>query len=112
MELLHSFDFNKVIVLDIANNHYGSVDHALSIVDAFSSLKYPEGFSVYFKLQYRNLDTFIHVDAPSDSHYVKRFNSTKLVKDQLLQIAQHIKSLPSDIFGLMITPFDEASVDL
>jgi len=111
MELLHSFDFDKVIVLDIANNHYGSVEHALSIIEAFSSLDYPDGFRIYFKLQYRNLDTFIHVDAPSDSHYVKRFNSTKLVKDELLQIAQYIKSLPSEVFGLMITPFDEASVD-
>ena len=109
--LLHqTFDFSKSIVLDIANNHFGSVSHALDLIRAFSQLTPPNGYKIYFKLQFRDLDTFIHPHAPSDSHYVKRFNSTKLSKDELFQIASFIKELPGDQFGLMVTPFDEASV--
>ena len=67
--------------------------------------------NIFFKLQYRNLETFIHPLSPKDSHYIKRFNSTKLNKEQLLEIAKHIKNLDDPKFKLMITPFDEDSVD-
>ena len=71
-------DFKKIIILDIANNHFGDINHGKEIIKTFSNLKYPKGYKIYFKLQFRNLDTFIHNQAPKDSHYIKRFNSTKL----------------------------------
>ena len=104
------FDFRKIIVLDIANNHYGNLSHGKEIINVFSKLKYPKGYKVYFKLQFRNLDTFIHKEAPKDSHYIKRFNSTKLTKNQLLDLSKTIKMIENPIFGLMVTPFDEDSV--
>ena len=55
-------------------------------------------------------DTFIHKEAPKDSHYIKRFNSTKLTKNQLLDLSKTIKMIENPIFGLMVTPFDEDSV--
>jgi len=110
MFLGETFNFKKIIILDIANNHYGDVSHGTEIVNSFAKLNYPTNYKVYFKLQYRNLDTFIHKDAPKDSHYIKRFDSTKLNKKQLLNIAKSIKNLDSEIFNLMITPFDEDSV--
>ncbi|MBK16583.1 MAG: sialic acid synthase [Prochlorococcus sp. SP3034] len=110
MFLGETFNFKKIIILDIANNHYGDVSHGIDIINNFSNLNYPEDYKVYFKLQYRNLDTFIHKDSPKDSHYIKRFNSTKLTKQQLLNIAKSIKDLDSEIFKLMITPFDEDSI--
>ena len=111
MFLGETFKFTKIIILDIANNHFGEVSHALSIIRKFSSLTYPKDYKIYFKLQYRNLDTFIHPNSPKDSHYIKRFNSTKLNKDQLLEIAKEIKGLDQEKFKLMITPFDEDSVN-
>ena len=111
MFLEETFNFNKTIILDIANNHYGDVSHAFEIINEFSKLNYPDDFKIFFKLQYRNLETFIHKDSPKDSHYIKRFNSTKLSKIQLLEIAQYIKKLDDPKFKLMITPFDEDSVD-
>ena len=106
-----TFKFTKIIILDIANNHFGQVSHALDIIKKFSDLTYPNDYKIFFKLQYRNLDTFIHPNAPQDSHYIKRFNSTKLNKDQLLEIAKKIKSLDQERFKLMVTPFDEDSVN-
>ena len=105
-----NFKSEKKIILDIANNHFGDVDHGKQIINVFSNLKYPKNFKIYFKLQFRNLDTFIHKDASKDSHYIKRFNSTKLSKNQLLDLSNSINNLDKSIFGLMVTPFDEDSV--
>ncbi len=102
--------FKKIIVLDIANNHFGNLSHGKEIINVFSKLKYPKGYKVYFKLQFRNLDTFIHIEAPKDSHYIKRFNSTKLTKNQILELSNSIKEIDNQLFGLMVTPFDEDSV--
>ena len=103
-------DFKKIIILDIANNHFGDINHGKEIIKTFSNLKYPKGYKIYFKLQFRNLDTFIHEQAPQDSHYIKRFNSTKLNKKDLLDLSLSIKNLNNSSFGLMVTPFDEDSV--
>ena len=103
-------DFKKVIILDIANNHFGDIEHGKEIIKTFSNLKYPKGYKIYFKLQFRNLDTFIHNQAPQDLHYIKRFNSTKLNKQDLLELSKSIKNLSNSSFGLMVTPFDEDSV--
>ena len=111
MFLEETFDFKKIIILDIANNHFGNVKHGINIINKFSKLNYPKDFTIFFKLQYRNLETFIHPLSPKDSHYIKRFNSTKLNKEELLEIARHIKNLDNPKFKLMITPFDEDSVD-
>lgn len=111
MFLEETFNFKKTIILDVANNHFGNVKHGIDIINKFSQLNYPEDFTIYFKLQYRNLETFIHPSSPKDSHYIKRFNNTKLNKKELLEIAKHIKSLSNPKFKLMITPFDEDSVE-
>ena len=111
MFLEETFNFKKIIILDIANNHFGDVKHGINIINKFSKLNYPKDFTIFFKLQYRNLETFIHPLSPKDSHYIKRFNSTKLTKEELLEIAEHIKNLSDTKFKLMITPFDEDSVD-
>ena len=37
MFLGETFKFTKIIILDIANNHYGEVSHALNIIRIFSS---------------------------------------------------------------------------
>ena len=103
--------FSKTIILDIANNHFGSVNHAKKIIDEIVKIKNPLGYRVLFKLQFRNLDTFIHPEAPKDSHYVKRFESTRLNKIELLEISNHISRLDKNNYGLIITPFDESSVD-
>ena len=103
MFLEETFNFKKIIILDIANNHFGNVKHGIDIINKFSKLNYPEDCTIYFKLQYRNLETFIHPLSPKDSHYIKRFNSTKLNKEELLEIAKHIKSLSNPKFKLMIT---------
>ena len=98
-------------VLEMANNHMGSVDHAIAIVDTYAQIfrKYPFNFAI--KLQYRDLDTFIHPDLihRTDLKYIKRFQETRLSKDNFSRIVKHIKNQG---FYTVVTPFDESSVDL
>jgi sialic acid synthase SpsE/quercetin dioxygenase-like cupin family protein len=67
-------------------------------------------FNFAFKLQYRELDTFIHPDFQDrmDVKYIKRFSETRLKRDQMRRLVDAIKQ---NGFTAMCTPFDETSVD-
>ena len=95
-------------VFEMANNHQGSVEHAKKIIDEFSVLAKEMEINAAVKLQFRQLDTFIHDDfKDSDLKFVKRFRSTRLSKEQFSEIVTHIKTS-----GLipMATPFDNESL--
>ena len=70
-------------IFEMANNHQGSVEHAKKIIDSFSELAKKQEIKAAVKLQFRQLDTFIHNDfKKSDLKFVKRFNETRLSKGQ------------------------------
>ena len=97
-------------IFEMANNHQGSVSHAKKIIDDFADLAKRYNLNAGVKLQFRNLDTFIHNKfKDSDLKYVKRFNDTKLSKEQFGEIVNYIKSK-----GLLSvsTPFDNESLPL
>ena len=97
-------------IFEMANNHQGSVDHAKKIIDDFADLAKRKNINAGIKLQFRNLDTFIHQDFKnSDLKYVKRFNDTKLSKEQFGEIIDYIHS--KDILSVS-TPFDNESLPL
>jgi len=100
----------KLFVLDLANNHFGSVVHALKTIDAISKSVGDLGQRVAIKLQLRDLDTYIHPDFAdrTDLHYVKRFMETRLSIPDFKEIAQHCRS---HNFIPMATPFDEQSCE-
>ena len=105
--------FKNLFVFEMANNHMGSIEHGLKIIKEFHevSKKFDFNFNFGFKLQYRDLDTFIHPDfqGRKDIKYVKRFTETRLNEEELKLLKAEIKK-----FGLIsiCTPFDEKSVDL
>ena len=98
-------------IFEMANNHMGSVDHAKNIVDKFAMLSKKWKLTAGIKLQFRNLDTFIHPDFQerNDLKYVKRFNETKLSKEQFKEIVDYIKA--SGLLAIT-TPFDNESIPL
>jgi len=98
-------------IFEMANNHMGSVDHAKNIVDEFSSLAKERKLTAGVKLQFRNLDTFIHPDFQqrNDLKYVKRFNETRLSKEQFKEIIDYIKA--SGLLAIT-TPFDNESIPM
>ena len=101
--------FKNLIVFEMANNHQGSVEHGLTIIKAMGAIAKKYKLNACVKLQYRQLDTFIHPVKRKDEsiHYVKRFLSTELKPDQFLQF---IKEIQNQGMKAMVTPFDEESV--
>ena len=104
--------FDNLFIFEMANNHMGDVEHGLRIINEFyNTCKGFGDFNFAFKLQYRDLDTFIHPDYKNrtDFKYVKRFQETRLSKEQLKALKDEIKRLG---FVSICTPFDENSIDL
>jgi sialic acid synthase SpsE/mannose-6-phosphate isomerase-like protein (cupin superfamily) len=101
---------SPLFVFEMANNHMGQVDHGIKIIKTFGKVtkEFPE-FKFAFKLQYRDLDTFIHPDLKNriDLKYIKRFSETKLSKSDFDCL---ITEMRNQNFLTMATPFDEISV--
>ena len=77
-------------IFEMANNHMGSVGHGKRIIDEFANIAKQYGLNAAVKLQFRQLDTFIHKDfLDSDLKYVKRFKETKLTKGQFKELVDH-----------------------
>ena len=104
-------DATPLFVLEMANNHMGSLDHGIRIVQEFAEAVsgFPYRFAV--KLQYRHLDSLIHPDyrGSTEFPYVKRFEGTRLTPEQFKTLRDEITRAG---FLAMCTPFDERSVDL
>lgn len=103
--------FNRLVILELANNHMGHVEHGLKVIHAFGEvIRDFSDFRFAFKFQYRDLDTFIHPDYRGrlDLKYVKRFSETRLTDAEFLQMKREAEQLG---FHTMCTPFDERSVE-
>lgn len=98
-----------LFVLEMANNHMGDPEHGLRIIREFGSAVSDFRFRFAFKLQYRNLDTFIHPDfhERTDVKYVKRFLESRLSDDDFQRMVDEMRRWN---FIPMCTAFDEASV--
>ena len=107
----NQFDFNDLFVLDLANNHQGSVQHGLNIITQASEVVKASGVRAAIKFQFRQLDTFIHPSCrdKSTNKHIPRFLSTRLSQKDFGRLLKEVKNLG---FVSMCTPFDEESVDV
>ncbi|MDA2923039.1 N-acetylneuraminate synthase family protein [Acidobacteria bacterium AH-259-L09] len=120
---VHSFPFGPhtvkregglFLIFEMANNHQGSLDHAVKIIRAMGSIARTKGVAGAIKFQFRQLESlihpgFLHSRLPTSSNkHVKRFIQTRLSYEQYEQLVQE-----SHDNGLVpfATSFDEASVD-
>ncbi|MEI7529713.1 MAG: N-acetylneuraminate synthase family protein [Elusimicrobiota bacterium] len=103
--------FDRLFILEMANNHMGDVEHGLAVIREFGKVCGRSPFRFAFKFQYRNLDTFIHPDfkGRKDIKYVARFEETRLSEEQFLVLK---REAAVNGFLSVCTPFDEPSVDL
>ena len=88
----------------------GDVDHGVRLIREFASVAGDFDFKFAFKMQYRELDTFIHPDyqGRTDIKYIKRFEETRLSREQTRKLVDAIRD---NGFTPICTPFDEESVD-
>ena len=102
--------FEDLFVLEMASNHQGKLERGLEIVDKFSKIVRFNNVKAAIKLQFRDMENFIHKDflGREDIRYVKRITDTKLAKQDFATLVEAIRRsgcIP------MSTPFDEKSVD-
>jgi sialic acid synthase SpsE/mannose-6-phosphate isomerase-like protein (cupin superfamily) len=101
-----------LIILEMANNHSGSVRHGIAIIHAYAEIcrEHSKNYDFVFKFQYRDIDSFIRKDMAGNHEIplIKRFSDTRLaaVDFELL-----LNECRRHGFGTMVTPFDEPSVD-
>ncbi len=103
--------FEKLFVLDLANNHFGDFNHAKSIIKNYSKIIKKYNVNATIKFQFRDLDTFVHRSEIKNksNKYVRRFLSTKFSNEQFNKIFKLIKK---NKIKTSCTPFDEKSIDL
>ena len=106
-------NFNrKIVILEMANNHMGDVEHGTHMIEEFGKIiKKHEDIEFVFKLQFRNLETFIRSDYKNrlDLKFIKRFSETRL---EIEDFAKLIEVMKDKGFKTMATPFDNDSVPL
>ena len=103
--------FDDLFVLEIANNHWGRVDRGLRIIDQFSKVVRFNNVRAALKLQFRDVDHFIHRDfrARDDIRYIKKTLDTRMSTEDYRTLVDATRKAGC---VTMATPFDEASVDL
>lgn len=111
----YKYDFKKLFVLDMANNHQGSVVHGKNIIiEAAKSVEQSglqnDGVRFAIKFQFRDLPNFVHIADRENTKnkHVPRFLSTMLSWSDYSTLADFAKSKG---FITICTPFDENSVD-
>jgi N-acetylneuraminate synthase len=94
----------------MANSHQGSVEHGIDIIKAISRIARKYNIKAAVKLQFRNLDTFIHPDYKerTDIKHIPRFMSTRLNYEEFSQL---VDAIHEEGLIAISTPFDEDSVD-
>jgi len=103
--------FEDLFVLEIANNHWGQVERGLRIIDLFSKVVRFNNVRAALKLQFRDVDHFIHRDfrERDDIRYIKRTLDTQMTTQDYRTLVDATRKAGC---VTMATPFDEASVDL
>lgn len=103
--------FDDLFVLELANNHWGDVNRGLKIISDFSKIVRFNNVRAAIKLQFRDVDKFIHQDYinRTDVRYIGKTLATKM-SDQDLDTL--VKATKKGGCITMATPFDERSVDL
>jgi len=103
--------FEELFVLEMANNHWGSLERGLKIVGTFAQVVRFNNIRAAIKLQFRDVDSFVHKEFRdrTDIRYIKKTVDTRMSEDDFATLVKAIRKascIP------MATPFDEKSVDL
>ena len=103
--------FEDLFVLELANNHLGDVKRGIDMIEEFSQVIRFNNVRAAIKLQFREMDTFVHPNykESKDIKYIKKTTEKKLTKQEYKILIDKI--VDSGCIP-MSTPFDESSVDL
>lgn len=102
--------FDDLFIFEMANSHQGSVEHGKDIIAEMGKIARKHNIKAAVKLQYRNLDTFIHPDYKerTDVKHIPRFMGTRLNYEQFTELVDATREAG---MVTMSTPFDEDGID-
>jgi sialic acid synthase SpsE len=102
--------FENLFVLEAANNHWGSLERGLKIVQDFGTIVKYNNMKAAIKFQFRDVDAFIHKEYQGNQEirYISKTEKTKLSRDEFITLINQVKKVGCIP---MATPFDEKSVD-
>ena len=116
--------FLDLFVLELANNHWGSVERGKEIIRQHGRVMQEEGVKTAIKFQFRDVDSFIDdsfkvedtvgkkgevIPAPgTSSRYIKKTVATKLTPAEFAELLEEVRRYR---LGTMATPFDERSAE-
>lgn len=102
--------FEDLFVLELANNHWGSLERGIKIIEDFAKIIRFNNIRASIKLQFRDVDSFIHKNfrTRDDIRYIKKTMATKMDTKNYQILVDAIRS---NNCITMATPFDEVSVD-
>jgi len=103
--------FEDLFVLELANNHWGKVERGLKIISDFSKIVRFNNVRAAIKLQFRDVDNFIHKDflQRDDIRYIKKTIETRMSAENYAVLVNAVRKSSC---VTMATPFDEKSADL
>ena len=72
--------FEDLFVLELANNHWGSLERGMKIIDDFAEVVHKNNINAAIKLQFRDVGSFIHDGHRhrEDSRYIRKVSATEL----------------------------------
>lgn len=102
--------FENLFVLEAANNHWGSIDRALKLVQDFGIVARYNNVRAAIKFQFRDVETFIHNEYKGNKElrYVSKTEATAMQRDSFSLIMKKVREVGCIP---MATPFDEKSVE-
>jgi len=95
--------FENLFVLELANNHWGSLERGKQIVREFSKVVKENKVKAAIKLQFRDVENFIHKDFKTDgtgieltklpkrTRYIQKTSKTKLTYDEIRELIEYIR---------------------
>ena len=101
--------FEDLFVLELANNHWGNVERGKKIITDFSRIIRFNNVKAAIKLQFRDVDHFIHKKFKSreDIRYINKTLKTKMSDEEYGILVETVRKSGCIT---MSTPFDEKSV--
>ena len=102
-------DQKSFFICDLANNHFGDIEHAKRIITEIANVARSTNSKVAIKFQFRDFDTYIHERFKDrrDLKYIERFLQTRLNFEDFVILNDHIRH---EGLITMATPFDENGV--
>lgn len=103
--------FEDLFVLELANNHWGDSERGKKLITDYSRIVRFNNIKAAIKLQFRDVDNFVHKDFKSrdDIRYIHKTLKTKMSYDEYGEMVDAVKKAGCIT---MSTPFDEVSVDM